>query len=131
MAHGDDSEAWRGEEAPEQRRPRRPSYLEAMFGGLGLPLTPAEMAQHVAWIAEQRATAAVRALLLPAYRPDVACPKCGGAKVRASYCAGGTSDSHVTSLCYADTAGQEHLHRTCKACHFTWYEKTLDATGVP
>lgn len=126
MAHGDDSEAWRGDDEPESPGS---GMFAAMFGR-ARPLTPEEKAGLAAWITGQRAKAAARALVLSAYRPDVSCPKCGGAKVLASYCAGGTTDSHVSSQCYADTAGQEHLHRTCKRCHFTWYEKTLDAAGA-
>lgn len=124
MAHGDDNEAWRGDQPPDQPPERPRGGIFGMFESRAL--TPEEKEAVRQHIAERRAAAAVRALVLSAFTPDATCIKCGWYKVKVLYCPGGTDDNRVGLSCFADTAGQEHLHRQCKRCGYEWHEKTLD-----
>lgn len=130
MAHGDDSEAWRGGgDEPAAGNDQFEGLLRSVFGP-HRKLTPEEQAALTAKVAERRAIAAARSLVLPSYSGDGAvCIKCGGRKIATQYCRGGTTDADVLrAACYLDTAGQEHLTRQCRRCGWLWNEKTKDAS---
>ncbi len=58
---------------------------------------------------------------------SVACPKCGGSDLSASYCERTwcTDYDHKYGRCQ-DAAGP-HIHRYCGRCRYDWLEAPLDA----
>lgn len=63
-----------------------------------------------------------------AYSKKSKCPKCGGRKVKATYCEGGYRASK-TGGC--DLRRSEHIDRECLNCHYEWPEGCLDKSKKP
>lgn len=117
----DDSEAWRGE--PEESEAMGMSPFMSMFSMQ--PLTTEQKAAYAAEQKQKKAEAEMRSLLVSPFKPEARCAKCGHEAAKVRHCEGG--DAYLHGACFAQTAGKEHFHRTCKQCRYVWYEWPLDA----
>lgn len=113
-----DGEEWKGESEDY------PSF----FGNIVFKqLTPEQQAEYDKRLADRRAKGRMLAATLTRFRDDAKCPKCAHPKTRTTFCAGRSS----VSACLDSCGDTEHLHRDCKRCGFTWYERPLDAEDTP
>lgn len=108
-----DGEEWKGED-------ERPSGM--MFSLWGRSMTPEQEAAYKVQLADRRAKGRMLAATLTTYREDAGCPKCGAQKARTAFCDGASHGG-----CMDHAGDTEHMHRTCKRCSYTWYERPLDA----
>jgi predicted nucleic-acid-binding Zn-ribbon protein len=57
---------------------------------------------------------------------NAVCPKCGHTDIAVFYYRGQSE----TSICPVLHRHEEHLHRSCRRCHYSWAEACLDAYNL-
>jgi hypothetical protein len=62
-------------------------------------------------------------LVLPLFSADKPCRKCGGTDIHTLHMEG---DGFRSVYSCRNRERREHLHRTCRRCHFDWDEAPLD-----
>jgi predicted nucleic-acid-binding Zn-ribbon protein len=114
-----DGEEWKDEPEPET----------PLFFGKGLfdwmkPLTPEQVAANDKARDEELAKgAAYHAVEMPPLGANEGCVKCRHNRVKVRFYDGGTG-----AWCPNNVQRADHLHVTCKRCHFMWCRRTLGDT---
>lgn len=66
-------------------------------------------------------------MALPRYSESASCPKCGAADAATRHCRDSEGFCGGVMKRTCNGSGQEHMHRTCRHCDYSWGEAPLDA----